>query len=320
MSAHRVRRIEATDAAGLDAYIRIRTTVAPENPDSLDQVRWEDATYPGQVTRLLIEEDGRPVATGTTGRVWMNRPDYPRYWLGLWVLPGSRRRGFGSVLYRAVSDIARDAGKTGFQTELSEVHDDGVRFLVNRGFRVSGRAKMVRLQLEGMTAPTVSAPPGISLTTLADRPDLIRGVHATAVEALPDIPTSDEPIEAGSLEAFVARDVDRVGVPRDSFAVAIDEPSGMVVGYASLIFAPGSTVLAYHDMTAVRPAWRGRGIATALKQATIAWAIEHRLEALETGNDVENSPMRAINLALGYRPIPDSLELLGPLASEAPQA
>ncbi len=55
-------------------------------------------------------------------------------------------------------------------------------------------------------------------------------------------------------------------------------------------------------MTAVRPAWRGRGIATALKRATIAWAMEHGVEGLETGNDEENAPMRAINRTLGYAP------------------
>ena len=67
-------------------------------------------------------------------------------------------------------------------------------------------------------------------------------------------------------------------------------------------------------MTAVRPAWRRRGIATAIKRATIAWAIDHGLEALETGNDETNAPMRAVNARLGYRPLPDVVGYRGPLA------
>ena len=67
-------------------------------------------------------------------------------------------------------------------------------------------------------------------------------------------------------------------------------------------------------MTAVRRAYRGRGIAGALKRATIGWAVEHDLEALETGNDVENAPMRAVNAMLGYSPTPDWIGLRGPLA------
>ena len=80
------------------------------------------------------------------------------------------------------------------------------------------------------------------------------------------------------------------------------------------MFLPGSTTMAWHDMTAVGRRWRGRGVATALKRATIAWAIEHGLDTLETGNDDDNRPMRAVNIKLGYRPIPDMLTYRGPLA------
>ncbi len=309
-----LRGIDDGDDASLEAHARIRTAVTPDNPESLDQVHWESATYPGEVTRFLVEVDEDPVATASTGRVWMFPPAYARYWIGIWVLPAVRNRGIGTALYRAASDVARAAGKTGFEIEVSAAHAGGVRFLTKRGFRVAGRAKMVRLDLRGLEPPAVGAPAGIRLTSLAERPDLVPGVHLAAVEAFPDIPTSGEPLDPGSLEAFTARDVDRVGIPKDGFLVAVDEGSGHVVGYASLIFAPGSRVLAYNDMTAVRPAFRGRGVATALKQATIAWAIGHGLEAIETGNDVENAPMRAVNLALGYTPIPDVLELQGPLA------
>ncbi|HEU0244533.1 MAG TPA: GNAT family N-acetyltransferase, partial [Candidatus Limnocylindrales bacterium] len=98
------------------------------------------------------------------------------------------------------------------------------------------------------------------------------------------------------------------------FALALDAATDEVAGYANLRFAPGSTTLAWHDMTAVRPAFRGRGLALALKQATIAWAVANGVEALETGNDEHNAPMRAVNARLGYRPIPDSVGLHGPLA------
>jgi hypothetical protein len=41
--------------------------------------------------------------------------------------------------------------------------------------------------------------------------------------------------------------------------------------------------------------------------------IDNGLERLETGNDETNAPMRAVNAALGYRPMPDTLALEGPL-------
>jgi RimJ/RimL family protein N-acetyltransferase len=66
-------------------------------------------------------------------------------------------------------------------------------------------------------------------------------------------------------------------------------------------------------MTAVARDWRGRGVAGALKRATIRWAIEHGLEALDTGNDPDNAAMRAVNARLGFRPMPDFMTMRGPL-------
>ncbi len=309
-----VAAVDADDAAGLAAHLAIRNAVTPDNPDSPEQVRWEAATYPGQVARFVARIDGEPVGTATTGRIWMHERSYDRYWLGIWVLPEARGRGVGTRLYGALSNAARAAGKTGFQTELSEAQVAGHRFLANRGFVEIDRTKAVRLDLAGLAAPTPIAPHGITLTTLAARPDLLPSVHRVAIEAFPDIPTGDAPVSVGTLDEFVARDVTRVGVPHDAFVIGVDDSTGEAAGYASLIFAPGSMTLAQHDMTAVRPAFRGRGLGLTLKQASIAWAIDHGLEALETGNDETNAPMRAVNARLGYRPVPDSVGLHGPLA------
>jgi hypothetical protein len=44
--------------------------------------------------------------------------------------------------------------------------------------------------------------------------------------------------------------------------------------------------------------------------------VAHGLDALDTGNDEDNAPMRAVNAALGYRPAPDWLGLKGPLTPD----
>jgi mycothiol synthase len=309
-----VRRLDPDDEAGLSAYVRIRSEVTPDNPTSLAESRWEDATYPAEIARFLAEgADGVPLGAATTGRIWMHDASYERYWLGVWVLPWARRRGVGSALLAAAGASARAAGKTGFQTELSEAQTEGHAWLARRSFRITDRAKSVRLVLADLAAPDPAPPPGIALVALADRPDLLPGVYRVAQETFPDIPSGDEPVSVGTIEEFAARDVDRAAIPKDAFLVALDATTGEAVGFASLIFIPGSTTVAYHDMTAVLRAYRGRGIARALKRGVIAWAIDHGLEALETANDERNAPMRAVNAALGYRPIPDSLGLQGPL-------
>ena len=309
-----IRRIYPSDGDGLAAYLRIRRAVMPDSPDSPKRIAWEDATYPGDIHRFLALRGGDPVGTAVAGRVHMHGPGFERYWFGVWVLPEARRAGIGSALLAALSDAARAAGKTGLMTMLSEVHTEGLRFLGARGFVETDRMRQVRLDLRGLEAAPAVPPQGITLVTLDERPDLVSEVHDVGVETFPTIPTGSGTMDAGTLDEFVAREVERPEVPRDAFHVALDEASGEAVGYASLVFAPGSTTEAYHAMTAVRPSYRGRGIATALKQATIAWAIGHGLEALETSNDVNNAPMRAVNAALGYAPMPDLIGLQGPLA------
>jgi RimJ/RimL family protein N-acetyltransferase len=68
-------------------------------------------------------------------------------------------------------------------------------------------------------------------------------------------------------------------------------------------------------MTAVGRAWRGRGVATAMKVATIRWALDHGLVALETGTDESNRAMQAVNAKLGYARRPDELTMRGSVAT-----
>ena len=116
----------------------------------------------------------------------------------------------------------------------------------------------------------------------------------------------------GTLEEFRVRDVDRASIPPGGFAVALEAASGRVVGYANLhASCAGNPTVAWHGMTAVARDWRGRGVASALKRATIAWAAANGIEALETANDTDNAPMRAVNERLGYRPLPDEIYYRG---------
>jgi GNAT superfamily N-acetyltransferase len=306
-----VRR--AGSDADLATFVRLINAATPEWPTSLEEVRWADEQYPGGA-RFIASLDGRDAGAATTGRIWMHGPDFERYWLTMGVAEDARRHGLGDALYRAASEVARRDGKTGFQGDLLESRPDSLAFFEHRGFAVYERMAAVRLRVDILTPPAVDPPAGIAITSLALRPDALPGVHAVAVAAFPDIPHVGEPIDAGTLEAFTIRDVERPGIPRDAFMVALDETSGTVVGYASLLYEPGSTTTAYHDMTAVLPAFRGRGIAAALKRATIRWAVEHGLGWLETGNDEDNRAMRAVNARLGYQPTPVMLGIRGPLA------
>jgi mycothiol synthase len=314
MAAGRLSIRAVTADADLERLAVIVNTTSPEDPTTLDELHWSDTTYPGG-TRLLADLDGRTVGAATVGRIYVFPPEHPAFWGSIAVLPEARRQGIGERLLLEISDTARAAGKTGLHIRCVEDRPEGIDFLAHRGFTELDRSKTVRLDLAGLVAPALASPPGIAIVSLAARPDLVEGVHAVALETFDDIPGGDDPMAAGDLAEFRARDVDRPSVPKDAFFVAVDTARGRAVGYASLSLLPGSTTTAYHDMTAVLRSFRGRGIARALKHATIDWAVRNGLTTLETGNDEANASMRALNARLGYVPMADEITMRGPLFS-----
>ncbi|HEX5148371.1 MAG TPA: GNAT family N-acetyltransferase [Candidatus Limnocylindrales bacterium] len=306
-------RVAAPSDDELGMIAAIINVVSPEEPTSIDEMRWADETYPGG-NRYVATDGERPVGVATVGRVYMYPPEFPAFWATLHVLAADRGRGVGSALLSAVSEWARAAGKPELMTRVWEAHPDAIDFLHHRGFREYERDKAVELRLEGRRPPPIDLPAGVLVTSLADRPDLVTGVHVVASETFADIPGGGEPIAVGDLEAFRARDVDRPSIPHRAFMIATEASTGRVIGYASLILAPGEPPRkAWHDMTAVARAWRGRGVASALKRATIGWAIDNGLAVLEAGNDTDNAAMRTVNARLGYAPIPDHVTMRGPL-------
>lgn len=302
-------RSATDDTMDLEAIAGVVNAATPDRPTSLDDIRWSDQIYPG-AARFIAEAFGRAVGASTAARIYMYPPDYPALWGSVDVVPESRRQGIGSALLQAISAHARAVGKPEIHIVASESRPGSIAFLRAHGFAEFERAKALRLELAGHQAPAIEPPEGVRLTSLEADPDLVPGVHAVALETFADIPGED-PMAAGDLAEFRARDVDRPSIPPGGFAVAVETATGRVVGYASLLFLPGSTTVAVHDMTAVSRDWRGRGLAGALKRATIAWAIDHGLEALETGNDDDNAPMRTVNARLGYRPLPDEVTMRG---------
>jgi len=79
----------------------------------------------------------------------------------------------------------------------------------------------------------------------------------------------------------------------------------------------GLTYLVVHNperastgYTGVARAYRGRGVASALKEAAVRWASDHGIQYIYTGNDLTNAPMLAINRKLGFQPLPASIEMV----------
>lgn len=227
------------------------------------------------------------------------------------VLPEMRGRGAGTLLYQAVSGWCRERGVDEIDAQVEEDDDSSMAWAARRGFVEIERNGGMELALAAVEPPPIAPPAGIEIIPWSLRPDLSRGIYDVAVEAYADVPgTEDDEMEP--FEDWLAHDMQGSGDrPEATFlALAGDE----VVGYAKLALTEAQPTVAFHDMTGVKRAWRGRGIAGALKRTQILWAKDNGYERMVTGNEMRNEPIRRLNRSLGYREAPGRVLMRGPLA------
>ena len=204
-----------------------------------------------------------------------------------------------------VAGWVQERGCVALETAVAEDDAESLAWVDRRGFREVGRNSKIVLDLTAIDAPEIDPPEGVEIVTWAERPELAPGLYEVACEAYPDVP-GDEGTPMDPFEEWLSKDMqgdsDR---PEATFIALVD---GEVAGYAKLSLSKSDTKVAYHDMTGVRRAFRGRGIAAALKRTEIAWAKQAGYEKLQTANEVRNEPIRApqraARLQAGARPRP----------------
>ncbi len=257
-----------------------------------------------QMAWLVAEEEGERVAVGMVVPGWHAPPDVSE--VDVQVLPERRGRGLGSALLDEVARRSEALGRPVLQAEVRELDAESLAWAERRGFREVGRESRLVLELAGIEAPDVDPPDGIEIVTWAERPELARGMYDVNREASPDIPGAEDD-EVLSFEEWLAGDMRGASDSPEAVFVALEGDE--VVGYAKFAISNARPGVLIHDLTGVKRAHRGRGIAGALKRAEIAWAKRSGYDRIETLNEVRNEPIRRLNERHGYRPTPGHVVL-----------
>jgi GNAT superfamily N-acetyltransferase len=244
---------------------------------------------------LLAEKDGAVAGAGYALTGW-HTPPHRGIGAAL-VLPDRRGQGIGDELRATLERWAVEHGATELDAPVAEGDDGSLAWAAARGYEEAGRNSRMVLDLTAIEAPAVEPPAGTEIVTWAERPDLAEGLWEVAREAGPDIPGEEE-TEVGELDEWLERDMRGSGDRPEAVFVAVE--NGEVLGYAKLSFSDETTERAFHDLTGVKRAHRGRGIAAVLKAAQIAWAKEKGFRTLQTSNEVRNAPIRHLNAKHGY--------------------
>jgi mycothiol synthase len=273
----------------LDAFVEVIGVAFPR----------EDATVAGFVDwKRQAEQTAWLLGDGAAAFVLTGWHTPPGHAIGaVGVLPGLRGEGKGDALLQEIERWAREHGSTHLEGGIAEDDDASIAWAAERGYEEVGRNSRLVLDLTRIDPPAVDPPAGIEIVVWADRPELAHGLWEVAREAGPDIPC-EEDTDAGPFEEWLSRDMQ--GVSDDPRAVFVALDGDEVVGYAKLSLMPERTDRAFHDLTGVKRAHRGRGIARALKATQIAWAKEHGYGSLQTSNEVRNEPIRRLNERHGY--------------------
>jgi GNAT superfamily N-acetyltransferase len=255
---------------------------------------------------LLATEGGRDVGTAIGVGGWHSPEGVARGEVR--VVADARRRSIGSDLLSELAAWAIDLGYVELMGPVKEVDDVSFAWAERRGFVEVGRNSLLMLDLTAIDAPVVEPPVGIEIVAWAERPDTARGMYEVACEAYPDIP-GEEDAEMAPYDEWLSMDMQGAGDRPEATFVAL--ANGEVVAYAKLSLSRARPTVAMHDITGVRRAWRGRGIARALKAAEIGWAKESGFERLETQNEERNEPIRRLNERYGYVVTPGSVTVRG---------
>jgi GNAT superfamily N-acetyltransferase len=289
-----IRRAESD--ADLAAWIAVWDAITPREPSSpVEVLRRRLERQPGRLY-LLARHGDEPVGLGFAGP--SQSPE--RTSLVVRVLPPHRRRGFGSALFDRALEHARGLQAPRVSGMVFEDDPESIVWVTKRGFEEYDRqVELSRVVASDEDEPTM--PPGIEHAELD--PSRFEEAYALWLEGYPDMPVSP-PIPAPTYEEWLEEEVSG-----PITLVALDE--GRVVGTAGLLDRVDG--LAEHGLTAVLRSHRGRGIATALKQALVRWASQNGYRELTTWTQDGNAAMQAVNLKLGYLPRPAVINVWRPV-------
>lgn len=299
-----LRIIEASTDADLERVLAVRNSM--ERPLSLAGLRAERSSAVATLD-VIAERDGEDVGAGSVA--WGPTGASARTaFIFAWVVPEHRRTGIGGALLDRLTAFARSKGIERMATLVYEDEGDAIDFVIRRGLEIDGGGQLGYLDLA--SAPEIASSPidGITIVSLADRPDLDEALYQLDILVRPEIPMiAHEPLpDFPTWQAAATLDP---GYLPGLTLLALE--GDRLVGGIQLY--DNAEDVAFIGMISVHPDTRRRGIGRLLKLELTHRAREAGLRAIETYNDGTNERIRGLNESLGYVYDRPYVALRGPL-------
>jgi GNAT superfamily N-acetyltransferase len=295
------------------AVATVRSAAAPKDAVSVEGLQDRDQHTPEAIKcrRWVAEMRGEVVGVGEyTQSTDLYHPRVFR--LIICVAPNHQGQGVGSMLYEHLVHELRPFEPVAFQARAHEDEINALRFLRGRGFREDFRQWESHLDVSEFDVDRWRAVEdrvrtlGVQIATLADLAadmDRDRRLYDLEVETGGDVPSPDSvrksqwPRDENRFQRYADRILNDPDRPPWTYLVAVKD--GEYIGLSYGEGDPESRIFDI-DMTGVRRAYRGMGVATALKVRGIAQARAGGYATIRTWNDTANAPILALNDKLGF--------------------
>lgn len=305
-----IRTLHESD---LPALVRIQNAIYTDTPSTADEMGKEVSRVDRRryVSEWLVATDagtGEVVAYGGYRHIiWAHHPE--KFFAFVNVHPDRQRQGIGSRLMDEILPAVRARGGRRLKAWTREDRDRGIAFLRRYGFVEHAREFESRLDVAGLNLDPFrgyqerATRLGVTFTTLEEElrrdPNCLPAVYQAHYLLESGVPEDDpEPRTPPTEEEFLAHEVHDPRVLPDAFFLA--KVGDVYVGESALKRSDGDPGLLHQQLTGVLPDYRGQGIATVLKVATIAYAQERGYRVIRTFNSGRNEAMLAINARFGF--------------------
>lgn len=300
----------------IPAQVDILNRTYPDVPTSIEGEEHFEKAYPPNNPRLRLAvetSDHRFVGVGAClNPFWLKAPGV--YWIWILIDPDWRRRGIGQALLARLEPFGRARHAARLWSDCREDLDDSIRFLERTGYTRFGLRLESKLDLTrfdesdfvGAIDRVLDA--GFEISTLAAErawnPDVDRQLYELNQATMQDVPLPGGAVLDLSYDDFRAVVLDNPHA--DPSAAIIAKHGRKYVGLTAVWLPKAGPAIT--NTTGILRAYRGRGLALALKLLSIRVMKARGYTEARTNNDTENPAILALNEKLGYQRLPGWLQ------------
>jgi GNAT superfamily N-acetyltransferase len=301
-------RLRPATPADFEAIAAIITAQSAE-PTSAETIAWQDQNRPASTLFLrLVAVDEADQVLGYTVGTHAEGMAPGEFLVRVRVAASYQGKGAGRLLWSAMLDWVRENGCTSMVSSVLEQDARSYAIAQAEGFvqnyhlfesslalpdwdPTPWQASVVRAEASGIRFTTL---PALGLSEM-----WLKHLWEVDTRLGRDVP-SNEHRGTLSYETWRQLALENPHFTPEGVHLAMDGDQIVGIAIVSKLDSGGL----YNGFTGVERAYRGRGLALALKVKALQWARATGAPYIRTNNHSVNKPMLAVNQKLGYKPEP----------------